>query len=162
MTTQRILWLAVWAGSLVAVYQIARRDGTPEPRVMVASTEARPAAIGVTVPAHAGCALDERDVRRWVADAVRDQAPRSGTPDQPIDDRYEPQIDPDVAARAYDRGQELLREANARGTWTRSDAAQFRPLMRQLPADQRHALADALFDAIGSNRLRSELPAAPF
>ena len=134
MSTQRILWLAVWAGSLVAVYQLARRDGTPEPRVTVASAEARPAAIGVTAPAHAGCALDERDVRRWVADAVRDQAPQRGAPDPSVDDRYEPPIDPDVAARAYDRGQELLREANAGGTWTRCDAAQFRPFMRQLPA----------------------------
>lgn len=167
----------LWVGSLFLTFQLGSwRGARPSP------TSPTPEASGEPVPPAsppegAPRTFGEGDVRRWIVEAVRAEAeagrvlgrgveappsvaasaaPGPGTPAG-----GEPDFDPILADATFGRGEDLLRAARARGAWTLEDAAQLRGMMPQLPAAQRHELADALFAALGDGRLRAELPGPP-
>lgn len=179
----RLLVAALWVASLVVTFQLGSgrgaRRSSPVPAPGAAG-EAAPASDATGLPL-ASRAFGEGDVRRWIVEAVRAEAeasrvlgrgadppppasaPTSATPERGTSPgaSAEPDFDPVFAEATFNRGEQLLRVARERGTWTLDDAMVLRGMMPQLPAAERHALADALFAALGEGRLRSELPGPP-
>lgn len=165
MTRARIAWFGVWASSLVAAFYLGAREGSDElepPQATAVFT--RPSLQAQPTPR---CTIDETAITRAVSDAV--SAKLEGSPAATHEsaatktpaDSQEPDFDPEVADGAYRRGSELLDVAIARGTWTRDDAGDLRPLIMQLPREQRHALLDRLFAAVTANQLRNDVQGAP-
>jgi len=165
MTRMRVAWFGIWASSLVVAFYLGvheRSDAQPAAPKLVSTRSSLP------TQATPRCTIDETAIRRVVSDAVSAKlegstpAPHESVASQATTtDSREPDFDPEIAARAYKRGSELLDVAIARGAWTTADAGDLRLVILQLPRDQRHSLLDRLFGAVNANQLRNDAPGAP-